>query len=69
MYISNICYIIKQKLKRGIRMNFKWMNESEISIEGDKIEITAPPRTDFFVEVLMNVKIEHKTVKNIRRGK
>ena len=38
-------------------------------IEGDKIEITAPPRTDFFVEVLMNVKIEHKTVKNIRRGK
>ena len=26
-------------------------------------------KTDFFVEVLMNVKIEHKTVKNIRRGK
>ena len=45
-------------------MIFKWMNESEINIEGDKIEITAPPRTDFFVEVLMNVKIEHKTVKN-----
>jgi len=44
-------------------MIFKWMNESEINIEGDKIEITAPPRTDFFV------KIEHKTVKNIRRGK
>ena len=37
-------------------MIFKWMNESEINIEGDKIEITAPPRTDFFVEVLMNVK-------------
>ena len=50
-------------------MIFKWMNESEINIEGDKIEITAPPRTDFFVEVLMNVKIEHKNVKNIRRGK
>ena len=45
-------------------MIYKWMNESEINIEGDKIEIT-----DFFVEVLMNVKIEHKTVKNIRRGK
>lgn len=28
-------------------MIFKWMNESEINIEGDKIEITAPPRTDF----------------------
>ena len=38
-------------------------------IEGDKIEITSTPRTDFFVEVLMNVKIEHKNVKNIRRGK
>lgn len=50
-------------------MIFKWMNENEINIEGDKIEITAPPRTDFFVKVLMNVKIEHKTVKNIRRGK
>lgn len=69
MYISDICYIIKQKKKRGILMIFKWMNESEINIEGDKIEITAPPRTDFFVKVLMNVKIEHKTVKNIRRGK
>lgn len=31
-------------------MIFKWMNESEINIEGDKIEITAPPRTDFFCE-------------------
>ena len=29
-------------------MIFKWMNESEISIEGDRIEITAPPKTDFF---------------------
>ena len=37
MYISNICYIIKQKKRRGILMIFKWMNESEISIEGDFI--------------------------------
>ena len=37
MYISDICYIIKQKKKRGILMIFKWMNESEISIEGDFI--------------------------------
>ena len=29
-------------------MIFKWMNESAISIEGDRIEITAPPKTDFF---------------------
>ena len=26
MYISNICYIIKQKKKRGILMIFKWGN-------------------------------------------
>ncbi len=37
MYISNICYIIKQKKERGILMIFKWMNESEISIENDFI--------------------------------
>ena len=37
MYISNICYIIKYKKERGILMIFKWMNESEISIEGDFI--------------------------------
>ena len=37
MYISNICYIIKQEKERGILMIFKWMNESEISIEGDFI--------------------------------
>ena len=52
-------------------MIFKWMNESEISIEGDRIEITAPPKTDFllwlhFYELL---SIEHKTVKNIRSCK
>ena len=44
------------KKKRGILMIFKWMNESAIRIEGDRIEITAPPRTDFFAEVLLNVK-------------
>ena len=36
MYISNICYIIKQKKKRGILMIFKRMNES--AIRGWKIE-------------------------------
>ena len=71
MHILFICYIIKQKLKRGIRMNFKWMNESEISIEGDRIEITAPPKTDFFLWLHFYelLSIEHKTVKNIRSGK
>ena len=34
-------------------MIFKWMNESEISIEGDRIEITAPPKTDFFVAAFL----------------
>lgn len=48
MYVAHICYIIKQKKKRGILMIFKWMNESAINIEGDRIEITAPPKTDFF---------------------
>ena len=52
-------------------MIFKWMNESEISIEGDRIEITAPPKTDFFLWLHFYelLSIEHKTVKNIRRGK
>ena len=52
-------------------MNFKWMNESEISIEGDRIEITAPPKTDFFLWLHFYelLSIEHKTVKNIRSGK
>ena len=37
-------------------MIFKWMNESEISIEGDRIEITAPPKTDFFCgSIFMNI--------------
>lgn len=35
-------------------MIFKWMNESEISIEGDRIEITAPPKTDFFCGSIYN---------------
>ena len=48
MYVAHICYIIKQKKERGILMIFKWMNESAINIEGDRIEITAPPKTDFF---------------------
>lgn len=29
-------------------MDFKWLNESEMHTEGDRIEITAPARTDFF---------------------
>ena len=37
MYVAHICYIIKQKKERGILMIFKWMNESEISIENNFI--------------------------------
>lgn len=29
-------------------MDFKWLNESEIMAEGNRIEITAPAQTDFF---------------------
>lgn len=29
-------------------MDFKWLNESEIMVEGNRIEITAPAQTDFF---------------------
>lgn len=29
-------------------MEFKWLNESKIMVEGDKIEIMAPAKTDFF---------------------
>ena len=37
-------------------MIFKWMNESEIRIEGDRIEIAAPPKTDFFCgSIFMNI--------------
>ena len=43
------------------------MNESEISIEGDRIEITAPPKTDFFCGSID--ECEEGTVKNIRSGK
>ena len=28
--------------------NFKWLNESKITTDGDKITITAPPKTDYF---------------------
>lgn len=28
--------------------NFKWMNESAVENDGNKIVITAPPKTDFF---------------------
>ena len=46
----------QSKKKRGIRMIFKWMNESEIRIEGDRIEIAAPPKTDFFCgSIFMNI--------------
>ena len=44
-------------------MIFKWMNESEISIEGDRIEITAPPKTDsscgtiFMTIFQLNIKL------------
>lgn len=29
-------------------MVFNWLNESEVTIEGDRIEILAPAKTDFF---------------------
>lgn len=29
-------------------MDFKWLNESEMVQEGNRIEIVAPPKTDFF---------------------
>lgn len=29
-------------------MEFKWLNESKIMVEGDRIEIVAPAKTDFF---------------------
>ena len=28
--------------------NFKWMNESAVENDGNKIVITAPPKPDFF---------------------
>ena len=37
-------------------MIFKWMNECEIRIEGDRIEITAQPKTDFYSgSIIMNI--------------
>lgn len=29
-------------------MEFKWINEGKVTVEGSKIEIIAPPKTDFF---------------------
>ena len=50
-------------------MIFKWMNESEISIEGDRIEITAPhQKPDFFCGSIRRM-LKIGTVKNIRSGK
>lgn len=37
-------------------MDFKWLNKSGIIKNGNKIEIVAPPQTDFFAEALKNVK-------------
>ena len=51
-------------------MIFKWMNESEIRIEGDRIEITAPQKQTFLWQHFYeHLSIEHKIVKNIRNGK
>lgn len=37
-------------------MEFKWLNESKIIKSENRIEITAPPKTDFFAEALMNAR-------------
>ena len=29
-------------------MDFKWLNQGEINIEDDRIEMVAPPQSDFF---------------------
>lgn len=55
-------------------MEFKWLNESSIKHTGNRIEILAPARTDFFcgstgLRVYENLSIEKRTVKNIRAGK
>ena len=38
-------------------MIFKWLNESEIMMEGDKIEIFAPAKTDFLKAAVMLIRI------------
>lgn len=48
-------------------MIFKWLNESKIMMEGDKIEIFAP--TGMGERVYENLSIERRTVKNIRAEK
>ena len=65
-------------------MEFKWLNESTIRQSGERIEIDAPARTDFFCGSMDDcaesilpesrcnapyLNIEKKTVKNIRAGK
>ena len=49
-------------------MIFKWLNESEIMMEGDKIEIFAPTGMGG-KRVYENLSIERRKVKNIRAGK
>ena len=36
--------------------NFKWMNESAVENDGNKIVITAPPKTDFFKGSISDVR-------------
>ena len=48
-------------------MIFKWLNESEIMMEGDKIEIFASAGGG--KRVYENLSIERRTVKNIRARK
>ena len=45
-------------------MIFKWLNESEIMMEGDNIEIQGWGK-----RVYENLSIKRRTVKNIRAGK
>ena len=65
-------------------MIFKWMNESEISIEGDfilKVKVSHDFKETYDSASVMaddshqakccyeHLSIEHKTIKNIRSGK
>ena len=65
-------------------MKFQWINEGQIKKEGSRIEIWAPAQSDFFcnkvgllaqapvgnggIRVYEDLKIESRTVKNIRFG-
>lgn len=46
MKSSLLCYIIKVT-----EHGFKWPNDSEIMIKGERIEIVVPVQTDFFAAV------------------